>query len=127
MVLADYRPGHVFDDHAFEITAAEAKAYADAVGDSSPGASDGKVPPMLLIAAGLSQVIEDLKLGGGTIHASQEVIFVRPVRPGEKIVARTTLRGNSVRRGSRFATVETEFLAGGRRVASSVSLVIVPE
>ncbi len=127
MVLADYRPGHVFDDHSFEITVAEARAYADAVGDSSPAASDGKIPPMLLIATGLSRVIEALELGGGTVHASQEVIFGRPVSPGEEIVARTTLRGNSVRRGSRFATVETEFLAAGRQVASSVSMVIVPE
>ena len=127
MVLADYKPGHVFDDHAFEITVAEAKAYANAVDDSSPPASDGKIPPMLLIATGLSRIIEALELGGGTIHASQEVSFGRPVSPGEKIVARTTLRGNSVRRGSRFATVETEFLAGGRQIASSVSMVIVPE
>jgi len=127
LVLANYQPGHVFDDHEFEITAAEAKAYAYAVGDSSPGALDGKIPPMLLIATGLSRVIEALELGGGTIHASQEVKFVRPVNPGENIVARTILRGNSVRRGSRFATVETEFLANGKQVASSVSMVIVPE
>lgn len=127
LVLADYQPGHVFDDHSFEITVAEASAYADAIGDSSPAASEGKIPPMLLIATGLSRVIEALELGGGTIHASQEVNFGRPVSPGEKIVARTILRGNSVRRGSRFATVETEFLAAGRHVASSVSMVIVPE
>jgi acyl dehydratase len=127
LILADYQSGHVFDDHSFEITVSEAKAYANAVGDSSPPASGNQVPPMLLIAAGLSRVIEALELGGGTIHASQEVNFVRPVSPGENIVARTTLRGNSVRRGSRFATVETEFLSGGRQVASSVSMVIVPE
>ena len=82
---------------------------------------------MMLIAAGLSRVIEALELGGGTVHASQEVSFVRPVAPGEQVVARTTLRGNSVRRGSRFATVATEFLCGGEQVASSVSMVIVPE
>ncbi len=127
MVLADFQPGHVFEDHSFEISEAEAKAYANAVGDATPAASIDRVPPMFLIATGLSRVIEALKLGGGTIHASQEVNFVRAVSPGEKIVARTTLRGNSVRRGSRFATVETEFLADGRRVASSVSMVIVPE
>lgn len=127
MALAEFQPGHTFDDHSFEITVAEATAYADAVGDSSQAAAEGKIPPMLLIATGLSRVIEALKLGGGTIHASQEVSFVRPVSPGEKIVARTTLRGNSVRRGARFATVETEFLAGGTQVASSVSMVIVPE
>ena len=127
LILADYQSGHVFDDHSFEITVSEAKAYADAVGDSSPLASGNQIPPMLLIAAGLSRVIEALELSGGTIHASQEVNFGRPVSPGENIVARTTLRGNSVRRGSRFATVETEFLSGDRQVASSVSMVIVPE
>lgn len=127
MVLAEFQPGHTFEDHTFEITAAEARAYADAVGDSSQDAAEGNIPPMLLIATGLSRVIEALELGGGTIHASQEVLFIRSVNPGEKIVARTTLRGNSVRRGARFATVETEFLAAGEQVASSVSMVIVPE
>ena len=127
LVLAAYEPGHIFDDHSFAITADEAMAYAEAVGDSSPGASEGGIPAMMLIAAGLSRVIEALELGGGTVHASQEVSFVRPVAPGEQVVARTTLRGNSVRRGSRFATVATEFLCGGEQVAASVSMVIVPE
>jgi acyl dehydratase len=126
-LLGEFESGRQLAPYSIQISQAEAEAYASAVGDTSPLAGSGNaVPPMALIAAGVSKMIESLGLGGGTVHASQEVEFVRSVAPGEIIEARTTLTANTVRRGSRFATVETEFYdAGNDRVARSVSMVIV--
>ena len=128
-MLGEIESGRQFAPYSIKISQAEADAYASAVGDVSPIAGSGTaVPPMALIAAGLSKMIESLGLGGGTVHAYQEVEFGRPVAPGEAIEARTTLKANTVRRGSRFATVETAFYdARDDLVARSVSMVIVPE
>ena len=127
-LLGALEPGHQFEDQSFTIDAEMAVAYAKAVGDESQLAAEGKVPPMAVIALGLSQVIEALKLGGGTVHASQEVEYTAAAQLNQPIVATTILKGNSVRRGSRFATVETTFSSrSGAGIARAVSMVIVPE
>jgi hypothetical protein len=127
-LLGTLEPGHQFDDQSFTIDSEMAVAYAQAVGDESQLAAAGKVPPMAVIALGLSQVIEALALGGGTVHASQEVEFVAAGQLDQPIVVSTVLKGNSVRRGNRFATVETTFASpSGDGIARAVSMVIVPE
>ena len=127
-LLGDLEAGHQFEDQSFTIDSEMAVAYAKAVGDESRLAAEGKVPPMAVIALGLSQVIEALKLGGGTVHASQEVEYTAPAQLDQPIVATTILKGNSVRRGSRFATVETTFTSrSGAGIARAISMVIVPE
>ncbi|NQW19002.1 MAG: MaoC family dehydratase N-terminal domain-containing protein [Chloroflexi bacterium] len=126
-LLGNLEPGHRFEDQSFTIDRETATSYANAVGDESTLAIEGKVPPMAVIALGLSQVIEALALGGGTVHASQEVEYTAPAELDQPIVASTVLKGNSVRRGSRFATVETTFSStSGDSLARAVSMVIVP-
>ena len=127
-LLGALEPGHHFEDQSFTIDSEMAVAYAKAVGDESQLAAEGKVPPMAVIALGLSQIIEALKLGGGTVHASQEVEYTAPAQLDQPIVATTVLKGNSVRRGSRFATVVTTFkTTSGDGIARAISMVIVPE
>ena len=127
-LLGALEPGHQFEDQSFTIDAGMAAAYAQAVGDESQLAAKGKVPPMAVIALGLSQVIEALALGGGTVHASQEVEYTAAAQVDQPIAASTVLKGNSVRQGNRFATVETTFVsASGGAIARAVSMVIVPE
>ena len=127
-LLGALKPGHQFDNQSFTIDSEMAVAYAKAVGDKSQLAVEGKVPPMAVIALGLSRVIESLKLGGGTVHASQEVEYSAPVKLDQPIVASTVLKGNSMRRGSRFTTVETTFTStSGDGIARAVSMVIVSE
>lgn len=122
----ELKSGHGFDPLRFTVTAEDAAAYVAATGDESPIAAD-RVPPMAIIAKGLSHMIESLGLGGGTIHASQEVAFQQPVSPGQALRVETSVRANAVRRSSRFLTVESSFLdEASRPVARSVSTVIVP-
>ena len=128
MNIADLEPGYRLARETFTISAEQAAAYAGAVGDESPPASSPDlVPPMAVIAAGLSRVIDALSLGAGTVHAGQEVEFDRPVLIGEQIAFETRLSANRVRGEARFATLVTEFFgADGLRIARSVSTVIVP-
>lgn len=130
MNLATLPAGHRFPRYQFTFKDADIAAYVRAVGDSSQVAAPGQdriVPPMAVIAAGLSHMIKLLGLAAGTVHAGQECEFVRPVRVGVAVFADAVIKSNSVRRGARFATVETGFCdARGQTLASSVSTVIVP-
>ena len=128
MSIATLEPGHRLGRETFSISTEQAAAYASAVGDQShPASSSDTVPPMAVVARGLSRVIDALSLGAGTVHAGQEVEFDRPVLAGELIAFETHLSANRVRGEARFATLETEFFdADGLRVARSVSTVIVP-
>lgn len=128
MSIATLEPGHRLARETFSISAEQAAAYAGAVGDQSPpGSSAGAVPPMAVVARGLSHVIDALSLGAGTVHAGQEVEFDRPVLVDEQIALETHLSANRLRGEVRFATLVTEFFdADGERVARSVSTVIVP-
>ncbi len=128
MPLQDLESGYKFPPESLVITEDEAAAYANAVGDTSAAPAD-RVPSMAVIAAGLSRFIKHLGLADGTVevvHASQEVSFDRPVTPGEQLEIRATLKSNTERRGSRFATVEMIFVDGaGSQVAEASSLIVV--
>ena len=126
-VLDTASAGQVFGPYEVAIDPNRAEAYASAVGGSeSPRYEDG-LPPVALVAAGLTKLIDELGLAGGTVHLSQEAEFFRKVRAGEPISAKAELKANSVRRGSRFATLFVEYRdTDGRLVATSSSTVMVP-
>ena len=128
MPLQDLQPGHEFPPEALVISEAEAAAYAAAVGDVTARPSE-RVPPMAIIAAGLSRFISHLGLADGIVevfHASQAVSFKRPVSPGEPLEIRAILKSNAERRGSRFATIQMSFVdQSGEEVAGASSLIIV--
>ena len=125
--LGALQPGQRFGPYDVTLPQADGAKYAAAVGGEGSPDYGGAVPPLAIIAAGLSMIISDLGMGAGTVHAGQEVEFRRPVMPGERITAHAELKANSVRRDARFATVATEFRdAAGHVVATASSTVIVP-
>ncbi len=125
--LSTLQPGHKFGPYDVKLSLVDCAAYAAAVGDKGSPDYGGALPPLAVIAAGLSKLIHDLGIGDGTVHAGQEVEFVRPVRPAEPVQAFAELKSNSVRKDVRFATIATEFKDGrGELVATASSTVIVP-
>jgi len=128
--LAQLEAGQQLGRYALDIRPEFAARYAAATADGSasqPFAEGRPVSPMAVIATGLSKLIDELELTGGTIHAGQEVEFLRPVLGGERIYAEAELTGTSVRRDSRFATILTRFSdSAGKPVASAVSTIVVP-
>jgi hypothetical protein len=126
-VLDTATAGQLFGPYDVAIDPSRARAYATAVGgNESPDYGDG-LPPMAIVAAGLTKLINELGLAGGTVHLSQEAEYFRMARAGEHIAASAELKANSVRRGSRFATLFVEYRdAAGELVATSSSTVMVP-
>ena len=124
--LAQLDIGHTLGPYDVGLSAEESVKYAAAVGRECPPDAVDWVPPMAVVAAGLGKLIDELGLAGGTIHGSQGARFNRPIAAGEKLSATAVLRGNSVRRGNRFATLDTTITgADGEIVATASSMVIV--
>jgi acyl dehydratase len=124
--LAQLETGHKLGPYDVGLSVEESIMYAEAVGRECLPAAADQVPPMAVVAAGLGKLIDELELAGGTIHGSQGARFERPIVAGEKLSATAVLRGNSVRRGARFATLDTTFTdADGEVVATATSMVIV--
>lgn len=128
MNIMNIKPGQRVAQDIFSISAEQAKSYTSAVGSPTPTTPETTiVPPMSVVAKGLSYVIEALSLGAGTVHTGQEVKFNRPVIVDEKIRFETVLTSNRVRGTVRFATLDTKFLSeDGYTIAQSISMVIVP-
>ena len=121
--------GHEFGPYDVTIPAERAIAYAKAVGgDESPDYGDS-LAPIMVVAAALTELIEDLGLFSGglqTIHAGQEASWNRPVKIGEKVDAIGRLAANSVRRGNHFATVSVSYKdSTGSEIGTSSTTIIV--
>lgn len=121
--------GHIFGPSDVTISAERAHAYATAVGgDESPDYGDS-LAPILVVAAALTKLIEDLGLysaGLQTIHAGQEVSWSRQVKIGEQVEATAKLAANSIRRGNHFATVAVSYTdASGVEIGTSSTTIIV--
>lgn len=121
--------GHEFGPYDVTIPAERASAYAAAVGgDESPDYGD-TLAPILVVAAALTELIENLGLFSGglqTIHAGQEASWARPVKIGERVNAKGRLAANSVRRGNHFATVAVSYTdSTGAEIGTSSTTIIV--
>jgi len=124
--------GHEFGPYDVTIPTERANAYAKAVGGAeSPDYGDSLAPTMV-VAAALTELIEDLGLFSGglqTIHAGQEVSWTRPAKIGEKLDAIGRLAANSVRRGNHFATVSVSYKdsTGSEIGTSSTTIIVIGE
>ena len=133
-VLRDAEAGQQFGPYEITLSAEDSAAYAAAVGGPESPDYGATLPPMAVVAAALSRLIDDLGLftpevlsAGGTIHAGQEAEFLRKIQAGETIVAHARLSASSVRRDNRFATVVNEYRdSDGQIVGNSSSTIIVP-
>lgn len=126
-VLDTATPGQSFGPYDVALDPGRASAYASAVGGPESPDYGETLAPMAVVAAGLTKLINELGLAGGTVHLSQEADYLRPVRAGEPISATAELKANSVRRGNRFATFFVEYRdSAGELVATSSSTVMVP-
>ena len=121
--------GHEFGPYDVTITQARADAYAAAVGGEESPDYGESLAPIMVVAAALTELIDDLGLFSGglqTVHAGQEVTWERAVNVGEKIEARANLAANSIRRGNHFATIAVSYTDGsGVEVGTSSTTIVV--
>ncbi|HZZ31718.1 MAG TPA: MaoC family dehydratase [Phenylobacterium sp.] len=116
------------------VGAADIEAFAAVSGDVNPVHMDeayakttafgGRIAHGMLSAAYISAVLGNDLPGPGAIYLSQSLRFRRPVKIGDPVVARVTVKVLDAAKG--HATLETACLVNGKTVVDGEALVMVP-
>ncbi len=116
------------------ITEADVAIFAGVSGDNNPVHVNeeyasrtmfrGRIAHGMLGGAMLSAVMGTKLPGPGAIYVSQTLKFRAPVRIGDTIIARVTIK--SIRRDKKFVTFDTVCMVGKKTVIDGEALVMVP-
>ena len=124
--------GQQFSAASFVLDEEAVARYLEAVEDEALprlAQAEGKawVPPMAVAALALRSLMEEMTLPAGSIHASQELEFVRTVEAGERVTCRAWLSHRSQRGGWWVLAVGMEGTdESGRPVLAGRLTVMVP-
>ena len=116
------------------VGAADIEAFAAVSGDHNPVHMDeafakstpfgGRIAHGMLSAAYISAVLGNDLPGPGAIYLSQSLRFRRPVKIGDPVTARVTVKALDEAKG--HATFETVCLVNGKTVVDGEALIMVP-
>lgn len=116
------------------VGAADIEAFAEISGDTNPVHLDeayartttfgGRIAHGMLAAAYISAVLGTKLPGPGAIYLSQSMRFRRPVKIGDPVTARVTIKSLDARKS--HATLETVCLVNGKTAVDGEALVMVP-
>ena len=119
---------------AHVVGAGDIEAFAAVSGDVNPVHLDeayaktttfgGRIAHGMLSAAYISAVIGNKLPGPGAIYLSQSLRFRRPVRIGDPVVTRVTVKALDPTKG--HATLETQCLVNGKTAVDGEALILVP-
>lgn len=84
----------------------------------------GRIAHGMLTAGLVSAVIGEQLPGHGTIYMSQSLTFLAPVRPGDEVLTRVTVR--AIDPAKRRVTLECRCLVGNTTVLKGEALVLAP-
>jgi 3-hydroxybutyryl-CoA dehydratase len=117
------------------VGAADIEAFAAVSGDHNPVHLDeafakatpfgGRIAHGMLAASYISAVLGNQLPGPGAIYLSQSLRFRRPVKIGDPVTAKVTVKALDAAKG--HATLETVCLVGGKTVVDGEALVMVPK
>lgn len=97
--------GDVVSERSYNIDNRMIEQYITAVQDTSFQNDDSFVPPMCISALSLRGAIEDLKIPSGTLHASQEITFIKPVSINQSLSCHAKISSNTLRGDWRFMAI----------------------
>jgi 3-hydroxybutyryl-CoA dehydratase len=116
------------------VGAADIDAFAEVSGDINPVHLDeayaktttfgGRIAHGMLSAAYISAVLGARLPGPGAIYLSQSLRFRRPVKIGDPVTARVTVKALDA--GKSHATLETVCQVNGKTVVDGEAVVMVP-
>jgi 3-hydroxybutyryl-CoA dehydratase len=116
------------------VGAADIEAFAAVSGDHNPVHMDeayakttafgGRIAHGMLSAAYISAVLGNDLPGPGAIYLSQSLRFRRPVKIGDPVTAKVTVKALDEAKG--HATFETVCLVNGKTVVDGEALIMVP-
>jgi 3-hydroxybutyryl-CoA dehydratase len=117
------------------VGAGDIAAFAAVSGDANPMHLDevyastttfgGRIAHGMLSAAYLSALLGNQLPGPGAIYLSQSLRFRRPVRIGDEVTARVTVKALDEKRG--HVTLDTVCLVAGKTVLDGEARVMAPQ
>jgi hypothetical protein len=124
----DLTPGHALAPVTFVITAEEARAYIQAVDDTSVlyHQAAAPLPPLLLAARGLQLLMAQVEIPAGTVHGGQECEFLQPTYADRELRLTVSAPRAATRQGQRFVTLEMHIFDGAAPVCRARASLIVP-
>lgn len=128
MDYSELKTGQKLATRKYRLTADAVSKYIDAVGDASMSyVGEDLIPATAVAALSLRGIIEDLAIPGGTVHAGQELEYMKMVNTEQELFCTATVVQNSVRGKSRFLSVEALVKdEDGHVVMKGKSTIIVP-
>ncbi len=121
-------------DYVRAVTATDIERFSDVTGDDNPLHLDeafakstrfgGCIAHGMLSAGFISAIIGGKFIAPGAIYLKQSLKFIAPVRPGDEVTARVTVR--VLEAGKKRAVLDTQCLVGGEPVIAGEALVIAP-
>jgi hypothetical protein len=120
--------GHVFDPIQFTITAADARAYREAVLEQLPSSNLPRrlVPPLAVAALALGKLLAQVELPPGSLHASESLEFYLAIQEDSDLECRARLSQRSVRAGWVVSVLDTDIRFGGKSAVSARARVLSP-
>ena len=128
MDISQLQPGQTLFAIRITVSASASAAYCEAVEDGCAiHASERLVPPMAVAALVMGAAMRAISFPSGAVHTGQELEFSRAVPEGAALECSGVLGQNSVRRGTRFLTLEIRAEADGEPAVSGRASIAVPE
>jgi hypothetical protein len=129
--LPDIPKGQEFPPVAFKVTSADLEAYLDSVDDKNQCYASGNgehyLPPLLLTALALKQLLLAVELPPGSVHTGQEIEMRQATRVSEKLVMQSRVAQRSERAGLVISTLEFKVVTeAGDAALEGRATVVIP-
>jgi hypothetical protein len=127
--LTDLDAGHSFAPTRFKITAEMARAYRAATEDGQGAlyaAAGNAVPPLAVAALALGEMLKQVSLPEGSLHASESLEFRAAVPEGQELECRARLAQRSLRAGWVVSVLESDVHLRGGIAGSARATVLSP-
>jgi acyl dehydratase len=126
---SELEAGYEFPPGSYTLDAARVALFLKAVEDSSyPYLENRIVPPMAVAALAMSSLSNTISLPPGSIHVSQEISFVEPVRPDENLTSHAKLSRTQKRGKLHLIAVDFDVRnQAGKTVLTGKTSFILPQ
>ncbi len=121
--------GFEFQPQSYKLDSATVALYLEAVKESNElFRKEALVPPMAVTAFAMSSLSQSVTMPDGTIHVSQELDFLAPVRVGDTITCHSRVSRKVDRGGLHLMNTDIKVLnQNGEQVLSGRVGFVLPE
>jgi acyl dehydratase len=120
--------GFEFPPTSYELSESIVAKYLEAVDESADFLTLGVVPPLAIAACAMTALAQSFTVPPGSIHASQELEFLKPVPIGSRVSCGGKIAQKLARGSLNLVMLEISVLdEDGERVLSGKATIAAPD